>query len=298
MNKVPEYLKPGDLVVIIATARKTTLEAIQPAINILLEWGLKVELGLNVFKAEHQFAGSDSQRAADLQWAINHKTAKAIIVTSGGYGTIRIIDQVNFKPLQKNPKWFIGYSDVTVMHNRLHNLKLASIHGTMAFQFAKNKEATLTLKQLLFGKKIKYDIAIHKLNRPGIAEAEIVGGNLSILYAVSGSIDDIDTKNKILFIEDLDEYLYHIDRMMLQLKRSDKLKNLKGLIVGGMSQMKDNTVPFGKTAEEIILDAVKEYNYPVCFNFPAGHVENNRAIYFGKKAKFIVTKGKVALNYI
>lgn len=298
MTKVPAYLKPGDLILIIATARKTTPEIIQPALDILNEWGLKVELGSNIFKAEDQFAGSDSDRASDLQWAIDHQTAKAILITSGGYGTIRIIDKINFKSLLKTPKWFVGYSDVTVLHSRFHNLKLASVHGTMAFQFLKNKEATLSLKHLLFGKKIKYEIPAHNLNRSGKAEAEIVGGNLSLLFAVSGSVDDIDTKNKILFLEDLDEYLYHIDRMMLQLKRSGKLKHLKGLMVGGMSDMKDNTVPFGKNAEQIILDAVKEYKFPVCFNFPAGHIENNRAIYFGKKAKFTVTKNKVTLTYL
>ncbi len=298
MTKAPAYLKPGDLILVIATARKTTPKIIQPALSILNEWGLTVELGPNVFKAQDQFAGTDDERASDLQWAMDHKRAKAVLVTSGGYGTIRIIDKINFNSFQKNPKWFIGYSDVTVLHNRFHNLKLASLHGTMAFQFLKNDAATQSLKDLLFGKKIKYEVRAHPLNRTGKAEAEIVGGNLSLLFAVSGTVDDIDTKNKILFIEDLDEYLYHIDRMMLQLKRSGKLKHLKGLIVGGMSDMKDNAVPFGKTAEQIILNAVEEYKFPVCFNFPAGHIENNMAIYFGKKAKFIVKKNKVTLTYV
>lgn len=296
--KTPPYLKKGDLVLLIATARKTTPELIQPAIDILISWGLNVEIGPNVFKAHHQFAGTDEERASDLRWAIAHKTAKAVIFTGGGYGTIRIIDQVDFKSLQKHPKWFIGYSDVTAIHNRLHKLKLASIHGTMAFQFTKHAEATLSLKDLLFEKKTKYPLKPHGLNRQGKAEAEITGGNLSIIYAVSGSVDDVDTKNKILFLEDLDEYLYHVDRMMMQLKRSGKLKHLKGLIVGGMTDMKDNKVPFGKTAEEIIIDAVKEYNYPVCFNFPAGHIEENRALYFGRKVKLVVTKTKVSLNYV
>lgn len=297
MFKVPPHLKKGDTVLVIATARKRSKESVQPAIDILKDWGLNVELGENVFKEHHQFAGTDEERIHDLQWAINHKTAKAILVTGGGYGTIPIIDKVNFKPLLKFPKWFIGYSDVTVVHSRLHHIKLASIHGTMAFQFTKNKEATLSLKNAMFGKKMNYVIPSSVLNRTGIAEAEIVGGNLSILYAISGSVDDISFKNKILFLEDLDEQLYHIDRMMLQLKRSGKLKQLKGLIVGGMSEMKDNSVPFGKTAEEIIAEAVKEYKYPVCYNFPAGHIENNFAIYFGKKAKLSVTKNKVNLSY-
>lgn len=293
----PPYLKKGDTILIIATARARSKEAVQPAIDILKSWGLKVETGPNAFKAHNQFAGTDEQRANDLQWAIEHKTAKAILISGGGYGTMRVIDHVNFKPLLKNPKWFIGYSDTTVIHNRLYHLKMAAIHGTMAFQFTKDKAATETIKHLLFGEEVNYTIPKHKLNRAGIAEGEIVGGNLSLLYALSGSVDDVSGKNKILFIEDLDEQLYHIDRMMLQLKRSGKLKHLKGLIVGGMSDMKDNAVPFGKTAEEIVMDAVKEYNYPVCFNFPAGHIEKNMALYLGKKAKLEVTKNKVSLTY-
>ncbi len=293
----PPYLKKGDTILIIATARARSKEAIEPAIDILKSWGLKVETGPNAFKSYHQFAGTDGQRANDLQWAIEHKTAKAILISGGGYGTMRVIDQVNFKPLLKNPKWFIGYSDTTVIHNRLCHLKMAAIHGTMAFQFTRDKAATNSIKQLLFGEEITYTLSKHKLNRIGIAEGEIVGGNLSLLYALSGSVDDVSGKNKILFIEDLDEQLYHIDRMMLQLKRSGKLKHLKGLIVGGMSDMKDNAVPFGKSAEEIVLDAVKEYNYPVCFNFPAGHIEKNMALYLGKKAKLEVTKNKVSLTY-
>ncbi len=298
MAVIPPYLKKGDTILIIATARARSKEAIQPAIDTLKSWGLKVVTGPNAFKTHHQFAGTDEQRANDLQWAIDHKTAKAILISGGGYGGMRVVDHVNFKPLLKNPKWFVGYSDTTVIHNRLFHLKMAAIHGTMAFQFSKSQEATLSIKHLLFGEKINYNIPKNKLNRQGIAEGEIVGGNLSLLYALSGSVDDVSGKNKILFIEDLDEQLYHIDRMMLQLKRSGKLKHLKGLIVGGMSDMKDNAIPFGKTAEEIVMDAVKEYNYPVCFNFPAGHIEKNMALYLGKKAKLEVTKNKVSLNYL
>lgn len=297
MLRTPDYLKKGDTVLLIATARKTSIEMIQPAIDMIQSWGLKVELSPYLFEVQDQLAGSDEVRAKSLQWAINHQTAKAILITGGGYGTVRIIDKIDFKPFIKKPKWLIGYSDVTVLHSRLHHIKITSIHGTMAFQFLKNVEATLTVKNAVFGKKIKYKHSAHLLNRIGKADAEVVGGNLSILYSLSGSVDDLVTKNKILFLEDLDEYLYHIDRMMMQLKRSGKLKDLKGLIVGGMSDMKDNAVPFGKTAEEIILDAVKEYKYPVCFNFPAGHVDDNRALIFGKKAKLIVSKNSVTLTY-
>lgn len=298
MITIPFYLKKGDLVLVIATARKRSKETVQPAIDILKNWGLKVETGKHVFNEHHQFAGTDEERAEDLQWAINHTNAKAIIVTGGGYGTIRIIDRVNFNSFKKFPKWFVGFSDVTVIHSRLHTLNIASIHATMAFQFTKDKSATESLRKALFGQKVIYPVKPNVLNRTGTAEAEVVGGNLSLLYAVSGSEDDISLKNKILFIEDLDEQLYHIDRMMLQLKRSGKLKNLRALIVGGMSDMKDNAVPYGKGAEDIILDAVKEYKYPVCFDFPAGHIKENHALYLGRKAKLVISKSKVSLTYI
>lgn len=295
--KQPEFLKQGDTILIIGTARARAKDAIDPALTILKKWGLKVELGTHLFKKHHQFAGTDEQRTHDLQWAIDHPKAKAVLIAGGGYGTMRIIDEVNLKKLKKHPKWFVGYSDTTVLHARLTKLGMACIHGTMAFQFPKNKAATDSIKKLLFGEKPEYNIKNNKLNRAGTAEGEVVGGNLSLIYALSGSVDDLKTKNKILFIEDLDEQLYHIDRMILQLKRSGKLKHLKALIVGGMSDMKDNAIPFGKTANEIISDAVKDYNYPVCYDFPAGHIDNNLALYLGKQAKLKVEKNKVQFTY-
>ena len=298
MQLIPPYLNKGDTVLVIATARARNEEAVQPALSILKSWGLKVETGKNIFKKHHQFAGTDEERCEDLQWAVDHKTAKAVLIAGGGYGTLRIIDGVIFKTLKKHPKWFIGYSDTTVLHCRLNALKIAAIHATMAFQFSKDQESTQSIKNLLFGKKISYKIPNHPLNRKGSVDAEVVGGNLSLIYALSGSVDDLITRNKILFIEDLDEQLYHVDRMIIQLKRSGKLKGLKGLIVGGMSEMKDNTISFGKNAEEIILDALKEYNYPVCFNFPAGHIQKNMALYLGKKAKLNVKPNGVRLDYL
>lgn len=295
---LPDHLKKGDTILIIGTARARAKELLEPAIEILKSWGLKVELGKYLFKKHHQFAGTDEQRTHDLQWAIDHKTAKAVLIAGGGYGTMRIIDHIDTKNLKKYTKWFIGYSDTTVLQARLAKLGIACIHGTMAFQFPKNKEATDSIRSLLFGENYSYQAPKNKLNRVGEVSGEIVGGNLSLIYALSGSVDDLQTKNKILFIEDLDEQLYHIDRMMLQLKRSGKLKNLKGLIVGGMSDMKDNAIPYGKTANEIVLDAVKEYNYPVCFDFPAGHIDKNLALVFGKKVKLTVTKNKTQLIYL
>ncbi len=284
----PSYLKKGDKIGIVACARKISLVEIQPAIDILKSWGLEVVLSKNLFNTDNQFSGSDDERVEDLQMMLNDDSVKAVISARGGYGTMRIIDKIDFTHVKKHPKWIIGYSDITVLHSHLHNLGIETLHATMPINFTKNAEATETLRKALFGEKIKYNAKAHPLNRKGNTKAEIIGGNLSLLYALTGSVSDINTRGKILFIEDLDEYLYHIDRMMMNLKRSGKLEHLTGLVVGGMVDMKDNTIPFGKTTEEIIIDAVKEYNYPVCFNFPAGHIDENFALYLGRKVKLIV----------
>lgn len=294
---IPDYLKPGDSVLIIATARKISQEEIQPAITLLQSNGFSVLLGPNLFAVDNQFAGTTEQRVADLQWALNHSEAKAIIIARGGYGTVKLMEHVDFTEFNKNPKWLVGYSDVTVLHNAIHKLGIATLHATMPINFLKNEEATKTMMDGLCGKLERHIVETHPSNKTGNASAELVGGNLSLLYSLSGTNLDIDTKGKILFLEDLDEYLYHIDRMMMQLKLSGKLKGLKGLIIGGMSDMKDNTVPFGKTAEEIILDTVKDYDYPVCFNFPAGHIDRNLALCFGKTVYLHVSAKEVRLSF-
>jgi muramoyltetrapeptide carboxypeptidase len=291
MSIIPPYLQKGDTVAIVASARKISLEELQPAIDIINSWGLKVVLPKNVFCTDNQFAGTDEERAADMQWALDEVNIKAIIFARGGYGTVRIIDKLDFTNFIKHPKWIVGYSDITALHQHINqNFSIASLHATMPINFPKNEEATQSLRKALFGETLTYTVPSHLLNRTGEASGELIGGNLSLIYALCGSKSDIDTKGKILFIEDLDEYLYHIDRMMMNLKRSGKLQYLTGLIVGGMSDMKDNTVPFGKTAEEIILDAVKEYNFPVCFDFPAGHIDRNLAIYFNKNTTLSINK--------
>lgn len=297
----PHYLQQGDTVGIIAPARKISIQEIQPAVAIFKKWGLKVVLSENLFKENHQFAGTDEERTADLQKMLDDTSIKAIFCARGGYGTLRIIDKINFTLFQKNPKWLIGFSDITVLHAHIHaQCGIETIHAAMPINFKcltstlfkegeEKTSAIETLRKTLFGEKINYQISAHPLNRKGTAEGILVGGNLSLLYALQGSISALDTKNKILFIEDLDEYLYHIDRIMLSLKRAEKLKHLAGLIVGGMSEMKDNSIPFGKTAEEIIRETVNEFDYPVCFGFPAGHIEDNRAIILGRKIKLTVT---------
>lgn len=296
--KTPPFLKKGDTVAIVATARKINKSEIEPSVDILKNWGLKIVLAPNLFKEENQFAGSDKDRTIGLQWTLDNKNIKAVFVARGGYGTLRIIDNISLTKFIERPKWIVGYSDTTILHSHLYNAGISTIHGTMPFQFNQNEEATESLRKVLFGEKQEYEAPAFKLNRSGEAKGQIVGGNLSLLYALSGSNSDINTKGKILFLEDLDEYLYHVDRMMLQLKRSGKLKHLRGLIIGGMSDMKDNKVPFGKTVEEIIFDAVKEYKYPVCFNFPAGHISKNLAFYIGKKAQLKVTKKGSELIYL
>ena len=285
-------LKPGDTIALISTARKVSKEELNFAVNLLEDWGLIVSFGKNLFQEEHQFAGSVEQRAQDLQEALNDENIKAILFVRGGYGSVQVVDHIDWSRFKKNPKWLIGFSDITVFHSHIHqNFGIPTLHAAMPITFAKNSKSSLNnLKKMLFGEGASYQIEAHPFNRKGIAKAEIVGGNLSILYSLLASESQMNTDGKILFIEDLDEYLYHIDRMMQALKRSGMLKNLAGLIIGGMSDMNDNTIPFGRTAEEIIRDLVSEYNYPVAFGFPAGHIDDNNPILLGKTVKFEVAK--------
>ena len=294
---IPPKLKVGDKISIISTARKISLQEITPAINILESWGLEVILAKNIFKENNQFAGTIEQRSAALQDIIDNEDIKAILCARGGYGSIQIIDNIDFSSLQKNPKWLVGFSDVTVLHSHLNNLGFATLHAAMPINFATNTDKSMeSLKNVLFGDEKHIECKMHPFNKYGKVEAEIVGGNLSILYSLLGSPSDINTDWKILLIEDLDEYLYHIDRMIMNLKRNGKLDNLKGMIVGGMSDMNDNDIPFGETAEEIILKHTKDYDFPICFGFPAGHLNDNRAIKFGVKSKLEITAKKVILS--
>lgn len=291
---LPPYLKPGDKIALISTARKISEQEIEPAINIIKNWGFEPVKGKNLHEIHHQFAGTVRQRMTDLQWALNDPEIKAIICARGGYGTVQLIDGIDFEAFIKNPKWICGYSDVSVLHAHVQqNFGIASLHSSMPLNFPKtglDNEASLTLKKALFGEKLSYKSEAHVLNRKGNVKAEVVGGNLSILYSLTGTHSQLKTEGKILFLEDLDEYLYHIDRMMQNLKRAGMLQNLAALVIGGMSDMKDNTVAFGKTAEEIIDDVVSEYDYPLCFNFPAGHIENNFALKLGATVQLEITE--------
>ena len=293
----PAYLKKGNKVTIIATARKISQEELQPAVTFLESYGLSVVFGKQLFAIDNQYAGTDRQRLEDLQWALDDAEVKAVFIARGGYGTVRLIPSLDLAQFLKHPKWIIGYSDITVLHQVAHNAGIETLHATMPINFYKDEEATGSMMQALLG-GLKYTTAQPQpLNRKGKATGEMVGGNLSLIYSLSGTVHDLATAGKILFIEDLDEYLYHIDRMMMQLKLSGKLEGLAGLVVGGMTDMKDNLVPFGKTAEEIILDAVKEYHFPVCFHFPAGHIDKNMALYLGRNTTLNVQEDSVSLAY-
>lgn len=295
----PPALVPGDTVGIIATARKILPEELAPAVEVIRSWGLNTRFADRLFQAEHQFAGTDAQRAADMQQMLDDDSIKAVIIARGGYGSVRMIDRVDLSRFSAKPKWIIGYSDITVLHSHLQQCcQVSTLHGSMPVNFPaqlKAGAALETLKRSLFGEKLFYTIDAHTLNRRGEAEAVLTGGNLSVLYSLMGSVSFPEMQGKILFLEDLDEYLYHIDRMMMGLKRAGALSGLAGLLVGGMTDMKDNTIAFGKTAEEIIHDTVSEFGYPVCFGFPAGHITDNRALKLGARYRFNV-KDSVTLQ--
>ena len=280
----PPNLQKGDTIAILATARKNIDDNLKPAIDLLQSWGLNVVIGSTIGLNNNQLAGTDEQRAADFQQQMDNPNIKAIWCARGGYGTVRIIDLLDFTTFKKSPKWIIGFSDVTVLHNHLNTMGFKSIHGIMPVTVARaTPQAIKSLRISLMGEQLKYEIMPSPMNKFGKASGELVGGNLSILYSLFGSPSAIDCRDKILFLEDLDEYLYHIDRMMINLKRNGCLESIKGIIVGSMTKMKDNDIPWGKNAIEIIDDVTKKYNIPILYNFPAGHIQDNRALILGNR---------------
>jgi len=285
----PPYLKKGDKVAITCPAKKLP-KPMTDAIELLQSWGLEVVLGETLGLSFHQFAGDDDQRAQDLQRFIDDDSIKAIIAARGGYGTIRMIDKVVFSRLTQNPKWLVGFSDITVLHTHLfNNFNIQSIHGQMPVNIADASSKSLeSLRKALFGEEISYKFNSNALNRSGEAEGILIGGNLSLLA---------DYDNKILFIEDVGEYLYAVDRMIRMLDRASKLKKLNGLIVGGFTEIKDNDIPFGQTIEQIIMEVVGKYTYPVCFDFPAGHVPDNRSILLGRQCFLNIAAHQCTITY-
>lgn len=301
MIKIPPYLKKGDTIGIIAPAGFMAIEKMQTCIETLDSWGYTVNMGATTHSfSDNYFSGTDEERLADLQQMIDDPDIKAILCARGGYGVSRIIDRINFKRFRKHPKWIVGYSDITVLHAHLFsNYKIASLHAPMAAAFNDgefNNPYILSLKDALEGTNNKYSCDPHPFNRTGKIKAPIVGGNLSLLAHCLGTASDMNTKKKILFVEDIGEYLYNIDRMFLQLKRNGKLEDLSALIVGGFTDNKDTERPYGKEVYEIIHDHIKEYTYPVCFNFPVSHEKENYALKIGLRYKLEITEEKVLLS--
>ncbi|MGB2128370.1 MAG: S66 peptidase family protein [Flavicella sp.] len=300
--KTPAFLKKGDRIAIVAPAGiiKNPV-SVHEAKKVAESWGLHVTITPNVFEKNNHFAGTDQQRIEDFQWALDASDIKAIWCARGGYGSIRVIDALNFDSFKKNPKWIVGYSDITVFHNYLQTENYASIHGcmpvNMEFPVTQRTESFTSLKKALFGNLKTYSVKGSKHNRIGQAEGILVGGNLSLLASMSGSKIELDTEGKILFIEEIGEYKYHIDRLLRTLKRNGSFEKCNGIIVGGMSKLKHNNPSFGKEIETVILEAIGEHAYPVLFNFPAGHDPINKALYFGKKIQLQVTKGNGVIHF-
>ena len=288
---IPPNLKKGDTVGICCPAGFITATEIQPALLKLNEWGFNTKIGSTVGKKDFTYGGTDEDRLNDLQQMMDDKTIKAILFARGGYGGVRIVDKLDFKKFRKDPKWIIGFSDATVFHSHINeNYRIASIHSKMCNSFPDDwskaeptqKETIESINLCLKGERMKYLFIPNAKNKTGIATGELIGGNLKTLESLSGSESDIQTKDKILFVEDTGEYLYSLDRMFWNLKRSGKLAKLKGLIIGGFKVKADDAgEPFGKTLEEIVLEKVSEYEYPVCFDFPVGHQKNNFALKCG-----------------
>lgn len=293
MKQIP-FLHQGSKIGIVAPARKVTPEEMQYAIDWLEEQGFEPVYDDRLFAEHHIFAGDDDFRAAVFQEYLDNEQIEAIWLARGGYGSIRIIDKLDFSRFLQHPKWVIGFSDTSVIHGKLNRLGVPSLHAAMPFYFAnKTPKAKQSLFDALTGKALHYEIEAQPENRNGEMGGEIVGGNLSVLYGMIGSDTFPELDGKILFIEEVDEYIYHIDRMMHALKRAGKLARLKGFIIGGLTQIHDNPDPFGMSVEEVIAEAVAEYDYPVCFGFPAGHFDDNRALFFGLDSRLLVTDEKV-----
>ncbi len=290
----PSLLHKGDLIGIAAPAGRIDFKEIEKAADFIRsEWQMDVLVAGQCRNKHHQFAGTDQERLEGMQQMINNPKVKAILCARGGYGSARIIDKLDFRPMLETPKWLIGYSDITVFHSHLSRLGIMSLHATMPRNFP---DGTESLFSVLTEGKTNFKIPSNKLNRNGKARGVLTGGNLSMLGSISGSVSDIETDGKILFIEDLNEYLYAMDRLMVQLKRSGKLRNIAGLVAGGFSDMKDYATDFGKDSRAIILDALGDKNIPVCFDFPAGHIRDNRALIMGCACELEVGKTHTVLK--
>lgn len=298
--RYPPRLREGDKIGIIAPARKVTPGQLDPALTVLGQWGLIAVLGKNIFSSGHSYlAGSDEERREDFQSMISDPEVKAIFCARGGYGSTRIIDDINFSPLETHPKWIVGFSDVTAFHLRLASMGLASLHGTMPIFFGRSEsqDSVESIRKVLFEGDCRIDFDADPSNRPGIASGEVVGGNLSLVVDALDTASAPDTRNKILVLEEVDEHFYKLDRMLTQLRRSGRLKHLAGLVIGHMTELKDSDLAFGEAAHEIVLHAVRDYSFPVAFSFPSGHRDPNLAWIHGGSATLEVGLRIVSLQY-
>lgn len=301
MIKIPPYLKKGDTIGLVCPAGYMPVEKVQTCLDVLQEWGYRVKIGKTVGGGSATyFSGTDEERLTDFQQMLDDDAIKAVLCARGGYGTGRIIDKIDFTKFRKHPKWIVGYSDVTVLHSHIYShFYISTLHAPMAGAFNDDgfkNEFIRSLKNALEGKKLKYKCEVHDYNRKGEAVGELVGGNLALLAHLVGTDSDIKTRGKILFLEDVGEQLYNIDRMLHQLKRSGKLARLAGLIFGGFTESKDTERPFGNSIHEILRDIVREFDYPVCYDFPVSHTNRNYALKIGVGYKLKVGKSKVTLE--
>ncbi|MEO6254979.1 MAG: LD-carboxypeptidase [Ferruginibacter sp.] len=299
MIKIPPYLKKGDMIGITCPAGYMAEAKAETCISTLQSWGFEVMVGKTLGgRSRNYFSGTDEVRRDEMQAMLDNDNIKAILCGRGGYGVTRIIDQLDFTAFKRNPKWIIGFSDITVLHAHLYTkIKTASLHAPMASAFNDGEnEFIRSLRKAIIGKKAKYSCKAHPFNKPGVVSAELVGGNLSLLVHLTGTASDIKTNNKILFIEDIGEHIYNIDRMLYQLKRSGKLDNLAGLIVGGFTDMLDTERPFGKKVYKLIKEITVDYKYPVAFGFPVSHEKENYALKIGCTYNLKVGKPKVVLS--
>lgn len=299
----PPYLKAGDTVAIVAPSGilKNKLEAINQARALLKSWGLHTVVGKNVFNKANHFAGTDNERCEDFQRALDDPTISAILCARGGYGTVRILDKLDYTKFRNHPKWLIGYSDITALHNQFHNEGFESLHAMMCTSMQDDldeiKETISTFKDAIFGNPLSYTLKGSEYNKTGNSSGVLVGGNLTLLHTMLGSETSIDVSKKILFIEEIGEYKYHIDRMLQSLKRAGYFDNCRGVIVGNMSNIRKNTTPWGTSIEQLILDALADYDFPIAFGMPAGHEDDNRALILGRTIKLTVKKEQTLVNF-
>jgi muramoyltetrapeptide carboxypeptidase len=291
----PRFLKPNDKVVILSPSGKIESQWVEGLKEVLESYGLIVSVSEHALCGKGRFAGTDEERIKDLQEAIDDQDVRAIFCSRGGYGLARIIDKIDFSSLAKDPKWVVGFSDITVLHNALSRVGVVSIHGIMAKHITLKAEGLENLMSILFGHEVDYEIPAHEFNKEGDTAGELVGGNLSVLYGLRGTPFDIDYSGKILFIEDLGERLYHIDRMIQNLRLGGVFEQIRGLVVGQFTDI-DEDDSFAGGVYGVIAEAVKDYNIPVCFNFPAGHVENNQPLKMGAEYYLEVQKNKTILK--